>query len=93
MANFLGAHRIVAFLNMTGCRDTYDLNNVLAIYLQPAKVKLTPRLNLFEAAVDQFQDKEDVKGFNYMITDTMFNNMLTMKGEVTSVASALTGWL
>ena len=50
--SFLREHRLLALLNMTGCRDEGELNKVLPIYLQLAKAKKAARLDLFQAAVN-----------------------------------------
>ena len=80
-------------LHMAGCINEDNLNARVSIYTTLANTEKSTRLSLFQAAINALLDKRDIEGFSVMTTMVMFNSMLKMKWDATSVDSTESGWL
>ena len=87
VTKWLGVNCMNSLLNMAGFKNKEELNATVSVYSTLANVEKATRLSLFQAVIDALLDKREIKGFSVMITMTMFNRMLSMRWDTTSVDS------
>ena len=81
MTKWLEEHYTKALLNMMRCRNKAELKATVPIFFNMAKVDKSLHLGLFQAIIDSLLDNHNIKGFSYMVTLAMFNNLLSMKWD------------